>query len=93
MKYALLIYGGAGYAALTDEEGKELYARHEAFGAKYAELITSGLELQDPATARSVRHHADHSVVTEGPFAETTEVLGGFYVVDVASREQAVEIA
>jgi hypothetical protein len=45
------------------------------------------------ATATSVRVRGGKPIVTDGPFAETREVLGGFYVIDVASREEAVAIA
>lgn len=55
-KYALLIYGGDGYPKLSEEEGKELYARREAFGAKHGERLTAGPELKDADTARSVGH-------------------------------------
>lgn len=93
MKYALLIYGGGGYADLTEAEGKELYTRHGAFGATYGDRLGGGAELRDPDTATSVRHRPEGIVVTDGPFAETTEVLGGFYLVEADDLDQAVEIA
>lgn len=93
MKYALLIYGGGGYGALTEAGAEEMYARHEAFAARYGDLLRGGAELRDPDTATSLRHRPEGIVVTDGPFAETTEVLGGFYLVEADDLDQAVEIA
>lgn len=49
--------------------------------------------LTAPSEARVVRPHGDDTVTTDGPFAEAKEVLAGFWVIDVASRERAEEIA
>ena len=51
-----------------------------------------GEALDDPASAVVVRP-GEKPMVTDGPFAETKEAVGGFYVVDCASREEAIELA
>lgn len=96
MKYALLICedparapkpGEPEYEAMMDEYyrfTRELDESGERAG---------GLRLDGPDTATSVRVRNDDVVLTDGPFAETREHLGGFYIVDVASRERAVELA
>lgn len=52
-----------------------------------------GSALQSPATAKTVRVRRSERLVTDGPFAETKEIVGGFDVVDCASLEEALEIA
>ena len=96
MQYALLIYGAeADYAELSAEAGKELYAEHERFGAMLTErgAIRAGMELASVSTATTVRRDGDDRVVIDGPFAETKEQLGGFYVVEAADLDEALEYA
>jgi hypothetical protein len=97
MKYALLIY--------TDERTREqaapeavehLHDQYGKFGQEFAFKIAGGEELQPTATATSVRVEGGPGgdvVTTDGPFAETKEQLGGFYVVDAADLDEAIEIA
>jgi hypothetical protein len=56
-------------------------------------IQADGLELQDPAQARVVRVRDGETVVTDGPFAETKEVLGGYFVADCKDLDQAIELA
>lgn len=74
------------------ESNKEWYAEvgawYEKIGAS-GKLAGAGEQLQAASTARTVRAAG----VTDGPFIETKEVLGGFSVLDVASVDEAVEIA
>lgn len=92
--YLLMIVGDDdAYQALSEEQSKEIYARHMAFmDAARAAGVTLGpaAELSDPKGARTL--HAD-GVVTDGPFAESKEQVGGFYTLDVPSIEDAVEWA
>ena len=94
MEYVLLIVGDDdAYQALDEDAAKGMYAEHMAFmdAAKEAGVgMPYSAELQPPVTARTLR--AD-GTVTDGPFAETKEQLGGFYVIDVPSLEEAVEWA
>ena len=94
MRYAVLIYGGGGWASVTDEDAKRIYAEHDAFGEKHGAKLRGGMELQGTETARSIRYRPDTEVVvTDGPFAETNEVLGGFYLIEAGDLDEAVEIA
>jgi hypothetical protein len=97
MQYAVLLYEDEGiYASMTPEEVGALMAQHEQFSARVEELggsIVDGQALQPTATARTVRWADDDVTVTDGPFAETTEQLGGYYVVDLPDLDAAIEAA
>jgi hypothetical protein len=91
MEYVLLIVGDDdAYQALDEETGKAMFAGHSAF---MDELKAAGVtgpysaELHPPGTARTL---AADGTVTDGPYAETKEQLGGFYVIDVPTIEEAV---
>jgi len=56
-------------------------------------LDADGLELEDPAKARVVKVQDGNTIVTDGPFLETKEVLGGYFVVDRKDLDQAIELA
>jgi len=56
-------------------------------------LDADGLELEDPAKARVVQVQEGNTIVTDGPFLETKEVLGGYFVVDCRDLDQAIELA
>ena len=93
MKYMLLIYGDEN--ALTESAREHCYEEslqlvHEIKGqGKY--LAAS--PLHHPSTATSVRVRDGKRLVTDGPFAETKEQLGGFYMVDVDNLDEAISIA
>ncbi len=91
MEYVLLIHADeAAYAALDEETGKRMYAEHFAFmdEAKAAGVaIAYSAELDEARTARVVR---PDGLVTDGPYAEAKEQLGGFYVLDVPTIDDAV---
>jgi hypothetical protein len=91
MEYVLLIQGeDAAYQALDEETGKRVYAEHLAFmdEVKAAGVtITYSAELLSPDQARTVQ---PGGLVTDGPFAEAKEQLGGFYVLDVPTIDEAV---
>ena len=97
MEFVLLIHGnGESYAALSAEEGEQLYKEHRAFMAALKDAgvgLPYSAELQAPATAKIVRPSADDRLVTDGPFTETKEQLGGFYVIDVSDIDAAVSWA
>jgi hypothetical protein len=96
VKYLALIYASdAAWAALSDDERNAAYAQYRAFGeeARTAGKLVDGAELQPATTATTVRVRSDETVVTDGPFAETREQLGGYYVLDCDSIDEAVELA
>jgi hypothetical protein len=74
-------------AAIGDGHGKLLEAMKES-----GELITT-LALADPSQASVVSVRNDQPVVTDGPFLEAKEFLGGFYLVDCENKERAIELA
>ena len=96
MRYMLLIYTDPAVdAAQPPEAGDALMGEYYAFTQKIVasgELI-SGEPLQGIETATSVRVRDDRASTTDGPFAETKEVLGGYYLVDVADLDRATELA
>ncbi len=96
MKYVLLICDDPNlFPQVGDPAYESLMAEYDSFTR---ELIESGervdgLRLERARMATSVRVRRDDVIVTDGPFAETREHLGGFYIVDVASRKRAIELA
>lgn len=96
MKYALLIYSDSNALHSAPEEAvREMYA---AFGKFNDELEAAGKtgpagELVAPDTAKSVRVRDGQRLVTDGPFAEMREQLGGFYVIEAADMDEALEWA
>jgi hypothetical protein len=96
MQYMLLIYGEPGrWESLSDELREAVYADYMAFGKELAErnAYVDGSELQSTATATSIRVRDGEALVTDGPFAETKEALGGYYLIDVESLDEAIELA
>lgn len=93
MKYMLLIYGNE--KELTEEARQCCYA--ESVDLVH-ELVESGhfvgaAPLHDTATASSLRIREGKQIVTDGPFAETHEQLGGFYMVEAKDMKEALSIA
>jgi len=91
MQYLLLIYENEkrfakGYPQAELEE-------YQAFGKQHASAIKGGNALQATATAATVRVREGKTLTTDGPFAETKEQLGGFYLVEAATREEAIAMA
>jgi hypothetical protein len=96
VRFLALIYASdADWAALSDDERNAIYERYRAFGedARAGGKLVDGAELQPVATATTVRVRGDETVVTDGPFVETREQLGGYYVLDCDSLDEAVELA
>ena len=91
MQYLLLIYENEkrfakGYPPAEFEE-------YQAFGKEHASSIKGGNALQATASAATVRVRDGKTVTTDGPFAETKEQLGGFYLVEARDRDEAVRMA
>lgn len=99
MKYLLLIYHNPesrqvweSFSEEEQAEGLALYAALNNELAASGELIVAEA-LEDPSTATRVTVNAGQVATGDGPYAETKEHLAGFYLVECASRERAVEIA
>jgi hypothetical protein len=94
VKVLALIYGDeARWDALSDDERNALYARYRAFGEAAGSKVVDGAELAPTRTATTVRIRDGEVLVTDGPFAETKEALGGFYLFDVESLDDAAALA
>jgi len=95
MRYAALIYTDET-VVWSDEEQLEVMNAYNAFGeegGKAGVLTGVGEALQPTSTATTVRVRDDETVTTDGPFAETKEQLGGFYVFECDNLDQAIEWA
>src|SRR3954466_3193040 len=92
MKYALLIYTEE---AASDEERGAIYAEYGALSRDLREngKLLGAEELQPVATATSVRVRDGDALVHDGPFAETKEALGGFYLIEAESLDEAIDWA
>ena len=94
MKVLVLIYGDEEkWKALSPEETEEVHEHHRAFAAVAAAKLVAGAELAATQAATTVRVRDGQTVVTDGPFAETKEVLGGFYLLDCGGLEEAAELS
>jgi len=92
MKYALLIYDKPGsHEALPDQEREAVYG--EYFALSQDSRCVGGAQLQPVETATTVQVQDGKTLTTDGPFANTKEVFGGYYVFDVANLDQALELA
>jgi hypothetical protein len=92
MQYALLIYGDE--KAWESRDGAETMAAHEKFAKLLVELnaMRGGKQLAPSRDAVTIRHTGDDVSVTDGPFAEAAEVLGGFYLIDAADLDAAIAL-
>jgi hypothetical protein len=81
--------------ALTDEQKQAVGDGHGAFMAAITESgeLISTFALGDPSLSAVVRAGKGQPVVSDGPFAEAKEFMGGLYLLDVESRERALELA
>jgi len=94
-KYMLLIYGDAQqWDAMTPEQSEALQAAHAAFGALAGAKIAGGEQLERTTMATTLRMDpAGGFLTTDGPFLETKEVLGGFYLLEAADLDEAISLA
>jgi hypothetical protein len=91
MQYLLLIYDNEkrfsqGY------DGSEMN-EYVAFGEEFKKAIKGGNALQATKTAKTIRLRNGKATTTDGPFAETKEQLGGYYLVEAGSIDEAAKIA
>lgn len=99
MRYLVLLAGDgeeAAWASLTEAEQGQLIQRFEDFSAACAAAdgveILGGAALQPASTASTVRTRDGEQIVTEGPYAEAYEGLGGFYLLEVPSLDVLLEL-
>jgi hypothetical protein len=94
-QYLILIYGDEAQAAKGGpDDWASLYQEHLAFSDANAKAILGGNALESVSTATSIRRDPSGEIaVTDGPFAETKEALGGYYLVEAADLDEAIAIA
>jgi hypothetical protein len=94
VKVIALIYGDeAAWEALSDEEGEAVYTKHREFQQSAGSKVIGGAELALTRSATTVRVRDGQTLITDGPFAETKEQLGGFYLLDCNSLDEATTLA
>jgi hypothetical protein len=96
VKYLLMIYGDErGFDQMSEDERKAVYEEYDAFANDMAAKgkMVGGDELRPTTTATTVRVRDGERLVTDGPFAETKEQLGGYFMVDVEDLDAAIEAA
>lgn len=92
--FVMLAYESSLWSAATPEVREHYHADHLAFHAaveRRARLV-AGEALAGTDTATTLRREDGRAVLTEGPFAETAEVVGGFYLVDAADLDEMTEL-
>jgi hypothetical protein len=92
MKYALLIYPKPGsHEELGEDEYKSVSAEYWAF--REDPRCLGGAHLQPIETATTVRYGGGENLIIDGPYADTKEVLGGYFVFDASNLDEALEVA
>ena len=96
MQYILLIYENEAEAkGRSKEEGQRIHGEYMAFTGSIKESghLRAGEPLETSSTATTVRVRNGKTARTDGPFAETREQLGGFYIVEAKDLDEAVSLA
>lgn len=95
MRYALLIYVAPPEREPSEEESVEVMKAYNAFtkDAVDAGVMRGGEALEDAKTATSVRVRNGQTLVTDGPFAETKEEFGGYYLIEAPNLDEAIKWA
>jgi hypothetical protein len=96
VKYALLIYAEEGdWDSASDDEKQAVYAKYRALGdwLRERDWMRGGDELASSSAATCVRLEGGRTVTTDGPFVETKEQLGGYYLIECDNLDQAIDAA
>jgi len=96
MRYLLLIAGNESQMkSATPEQGEAMVNEYAEFGKTMAErgVLQGGERLRSTSDATTVRVRNGEVLATDGPFAETKEQLGGYYVVECKDLDEAIEVA
>ena len=92
MKYAMLIHEQPGYVeALAEDEQKAVFAEYMALAED--PRARGGAQLQPIETATTVRVQDGQTLTTDGPYAGTKQVFGGYYVFEADNLDEAIELA
>jgi hypothetical protein len=94
MRYVLLIYGNEKAGSQQSQQEEEaVMAAYMAFGETFKSQITGGEALLPTTSATTVRVREGKTLSTDGPFAETKEQLGGYYVISCKDLDEAIQVA
>jgi hypothetical protein len=96
MAYMLLVVEPPGQRSTrTDDEGRAAYAGMVRFSEELKErgLLTMSQSLKTGASDTRVKVRGDSAMITDGPFAEVKEVIGGFFLLTCETREEAIAVA
>jgi hypothetical protein len=90
-QYMLLIHDQDVWETLSDDEQNAIYEEYSAFSRELRDQgrFVSAHELQPKTTAATVRVREGETLVTDGPFAETKEALGGYFLIEAESIDEA----
>jgi hypothetical protein len=99
MKYMLLIHQAdaptprdqEAWAKLSEDEQKAVYRDYQAINETPG--VSSGLQLQDPETATTVRVEDGETLTTDGPFVAVKEAIGGYLIFEADDLDAAIELA
>jgi hypothetical protein len=92
MEFLALIHGDEnGWSELSDDKRQAVYQRYMGFSQKPE--VVGGAELQETNTATTVRVRDGEQLVTDGPYAEVKEALGGFFILEADSIDDACRLA
>jgi hypothetical protein len=99
MKYMLLIHQGTtptprdpeAWARLSEEDQQAVFADYQAINENPG--VTSGLQLDTPETATTVRVEDGKTLTTDGPFVELKEAIGGYLLFEADDLDAAIELA
>jgi|ERR1700722_12282933 len=94
MQYMMLIYSSEApeaYEGFSEDEQKAITGEYMAISG--APGVTGGGQLQSVSTATTVRVQDGRTLTTDGPFTETKEALGGYYLFEAADLDAAIELA
>jgi hypothetical protein len=96
MRYMILIYNNpAVLASMTQAQQEAEFAAYMAFNQEAGArgVLKDGIQLQPANLATTVRVRDGKTLTTDGPFAETKELLGGIYILDCKDLDEAIEMA
>ena len=96
MQYMLLIHDDpSAWAGMSEEQVNGVMGEYFAFSQAIRDegIMVAGDALQGREAAQTVRVREGQRIVADGPFAETKEIIGGYYVVDCETPEQALDAA
>jgi hypothetical protein len=93
-KYLIMIYGDEQrWDTMSDEEEQQIDEGHRAFSAKAGTSVLAAGQLERSTTATTLRAgNAGRPSITDGPFLESKEVVGGFYLIEAADIDEAISL-